>query len=118
MNPDKKFILDEIKGRVDESDFRPRGGLCRDDRSFAFSELRGRLLEQGAECHVAKNSFMKRVLSLIPVFPISAKSSSGQTAFVTGDALMFARSRRWSPILKRNSKTPVDQGWYSRRGLC
>ena len=62
MNPDKKFILDEIKGRVDESDF----VLVVDYTGTtvpSFNELRGRLLEQGAECHVAKNAFMKRVLA-------------------------------------------------------
>jgi large subunit ribosomal protein L10 len=82
MNPDKKFILDEIKGRVDESDF----VLVVDYTGTtvpSFNELRGRLLEQGAECHVAKNSFMKRVLADSGL-PDLSEELSGQTAFVTG----------------------------------
>ncbi len=84
MNPDKKYILDEIKGRVDESDF----VLVVDYTGTtvpSFNELRARLLEQGAECHVAKNSFMKRVLADSGLPDLSGELV-GQTAFVTGTA--------------------------------
>ena len=62
MNPDKKYILDEIKERVDVSPF----VLVVDYTGVTvpeFDELRGRLSDAGAECHVAKNTFMKRVLA-------------------------------------------------------
>jgi len=61
MNPDKQIIVDELLSRVNDSPFL----LVVDYTGMTvpeFDELRGRLGEGGAECHVAKNSHMKRAL--------------------------------------------------------
>ena len=108
MNPDKKFSLDEIKGRVDESAF----VLVVDYTGTTvpeFSELRARLLEQGAECHVAKNSFMKRVLSESGL-PDLGEDLVGQTAFVTGEADVCAVAKVVANFEKEFKKPEIKAG--------
>ena len=61
MNPDKKYIIDELFERVNSSPF----VLVVDYTGMTvpeFNELRGRLGESGAECHVAKNTYMRKAL--------------------------------------------------------
>jgi large subunit ribosomal protein L10 len=108
MNPDKKFILDEIKGRVDESDF----VLVVDYTGTtvpSFNELRARLLEQGAECHVAKNSFMKRVLADAGL-PDLSEDLAGQTAFVTGASDVCAVAKVVANFQKEFEKPVIKSG--------
>lgn len=83
MNPDKKIIIDELLERVNASPFL----LVVDYTGMTvpqFSELRGRLSEGGAECHVAKNSHMKRALEQAGM-PSLDDVLAGQTAFITGE---------------------------------
>jgi len=108
MNPDKKFILDEIKGRVDDSDF----VLVVDYTGTtvpSFNELRARLLEQGAECHVAKNSFMKRVLADSGL-PDLGEELVGQTAFVTGASDVCAVAKVVANFQKEFAKPEIKAG--------
>lgn len=108
MNPDKQFILDEIKGRVDGSDF----VLVVDYTGTtvpSFNELRARLLEQGAECHVAKNTFMKRVLSDVGL-PDLSEELVGQTAFVTGASDVCAVAKIVANFQKEFGKPEIKAG--------
>ena len=108
MNPDKKYILDEIKERVDASPF----VLVVDYSGTTvpeFSELRSRLLENGAECHVAKNTFMKRVLSDAGL-PDLGENLVGQTAFVTGDADVCAVCKVVANFEKEFQKPEIKAG--------
>ena len=108
MNPDKKYILDEIKGRVDDSSF----VLVVDYTGTtvpAFNELRARLLEQGAECHVAKNTFMKRVLADAGL-PDLGDTLVGQTAFITGDSDVCAVAKVVANFQKEFKKPEVRAG--------
>lgn len=108
MNPDKKYILEEIKGRVDDSDF----VLVVDYTGTtvpSFNELRARLLEQGAECHVAKNSFMKRVLADSGL-PDLSEELVGQTAFVTGSADVCAVAKVVANFQKEFAKPEIKAG--------
>jgi len=108
MNPDKKYILEEIKERVDASPF----VLVVDYTGTtvpAFSELRTRLLETGAECHVAKNSFMKRILSEAGL-PDLGDALSGQTAFVTGDTDVCAVAKIVANFQKEFEKPEIRAG--------
>ena len=60
MNPDKQIIIDQLLERVNQSPF----VLVVDYNGMTvpqFGELRNRLTENGAECHVAKTAYMKRV---------------------------------------------------------
>lgn len=84
MNLDKKIIIDELLERVNASPF----VLVFDYTGMSvpqFSELRGTLTEGGSECHVAKNTYMRKALSEAGLPDIGDKLI-GQTAFVTGDA--------------------------------
>ncbi len=108
MNPDKKFILDEIKERVDVSPF----VLVVDYAGTtvpAFNELRSRLGEHGAECHVAKNSFMKRVLADSGL-PDLSEELAGQTAFVTGDADVCAVAKVVANFQKEFERPEIKAG--------
>lgn len=105
MNPDKKYILDEIKGRVDDSAF----VIVLDYTATTvkeFNELRKRLAENSAECHVAKNSFMKRVLSDSGLPDLSTELV-GQTAFVTGDSDVCAVAKVISNFQKEFNRPEV-----------
>jgi len=84
MNPDKKIIIDELVERVNASPY----VLVVDYTGMSvpqFAELRGALAEGGAECHVAKNTFMRKALSEAGLPDIGEKLV-GQTAFITGEA--------------------------------
>ncbi|MGJ8696989.1 MAG: 50S ribosomal protein L10 [Verrucomicrobiaceae bacterium] len=108
MNPDKKYILDEIKERVDASPF----VLVVDYTGTTvpeFDELRTRLAENGAECHVAKNSFMKRVLADSGL-PDLGDSLAGQTAFVTGDSDVCAVAKVMANFEKEFKKPEIRAG--------
>ena len=68
MNPDKQIIIDQLLERVNQSPF----VLVVDYTGMTvpqFEELRNRLGEGGAECHVAKNSYMKRALTALGDVP-------------------------------------------------
>ena len=91
MNPDKQIIIDQLLERVNQSPF----VLVVDYNGMTvpqFGELRTRLAEGGAECHVAKNSYMKRALSAAGL-PDIGEHLVGQTAFVTGDQDVCATAR-------------------------
>ena len=108
MNPDKKYILDEIKERVDGSSF----VLVVDYTGTtvpSFNELRARLLEQNAECHVAKNTFMRRVLTDAGLPDIGAELK-GQTAFITGESDVCAVAKIVSNFQKEFEKPEIKAG--------
>ncbi len=91
MNPDKQIIIDQLLERINQSPFI----LVLDYNGMTvpqFGELRNRLAEGGAECHVAKNTHMKRVLSEAGLPDLSAELV-GQTAFVTGETDVCAAAR-------------------------
>lgn len=91
MNPDKQIIIDQLLERVNASPF----VLVVEYTGMTvpqFSELRNRLSEGGAECHVAKNTHMKRALTDAGLPDISG-SLSGQTAFVTGEEDVCAAAK-------------------------
>ena len=84
MNPDKKIIIDELLERVNASPF----VLVVEYTGMTvpqFTELRNRLAATGAECHVAKNTYMKKALAEAGL-PDTGDSLVGQTAFVTGES--------------------------------
>ena len=91
MNPDKKIIVDQLLERVNQSPF----VLVVNYNGMTvpqFSELRSRLAEGGAECHVAKNTHMKRALSEAGL-PDLGDTLEGQTAFITGSEDVCAAAK-------------------------
>lgn len=108
MNPDKKIIVDQLLERVNSSPFL----LVLEYTGMSvpqFDELRGRLQEGGAECHVAKNSHMKRVLEAAGM-PALDEALAGQTAFVTGQEDVCGAAKAVKNFAKEFSKPSVKGG--------
>ncbi len=74
-----------------------------------FSELRGRLSEGGAECHVAKNSYMKRALEEAGM-PDLNETLAGQTAFITGEADVCGAAKTVKNFAKEFDRPAVKGG--------
>ena len=84
MNPDKRIIIDDLTARVNASPFL----IVVDYTSITvpeFTNLRSALAACGAQCHVAKNNFMRTALTDAGL-PDIGEHLVGQTAFVTGAA--------------------------------
>ncbi len=82
MNPDKKIIIDELLDRVNASPFLfviDYAGMTVPE----FAELREELGKNGAECHVAKNTYVRKAAAEAGL-PDFSTSLTGQTAVVTG----------------------------------
>lgn len=108
MNPDKKYIIDELFERVNTSPF----VLVVDYSGMTvpeFNELRGALNENGAECHVAKNSYMRKALENAELPDISDQLL-GQTAFVTGESDVCAAAKAVKDFAKKSKKLEVKVG--------
>lgn len=108
MNPDKKYIIDELFERVNSSPF----VLVVDYTGMTvpeFNELRGNLSENGAECHVAKNSYMRKALENAELPDISDQLL-GQTAFVTGESDVCAAAKAVKEFGKKANKLDVKVG--------
>lgn len=62
MNPDKRIIIDDLTARVNASPFL----IVVDYTAITvpeFTNLRSALAASGAQCHVAKNNFMRTALT-------------------------------------------------------
>lgn len=108
MNPDKKIIIDQLLERVNESPF----VLVVDYTGMTvpqFDELRSRLSEGGAECHVAKNRYMKRALAEAGL-PEMDDTLAGQTAFVTGESDVCGAAKAVKNFAKEFEKPAVKGG--------
>lgn len=108
MNPDKKYIIDELFERVNESPF----VLVVDYSTMTvpeFDTLRNALAEKGAECHVAKNSYMRKAIETAGLPDIS-EHLLGQTAFVTGESDVCGAAKSIKTFIKENKKPEIKTG--------
>jgi len=108
MNPDKKIILDELLQRVNSSPF----VLVVEYTGMTvpqFSELRNRLAATGAECHVAKNTYMRKALAEAGL-PDTGDKLVGQTAFVTGESDVAAAAKVLKTFEKEFQKPAIKLG--------
>lgn len=108
MNPDKKYIVDELLERVNASPF----VLVVDYTTMTvpeFAEFRNRLKETGAECHVTKNSYMKKTLELAEL-PDLGENLKGQSAFITGEEDISAAAKVVKNYAKEFKKPEVKVG--------
>lgn len=108
MNPDKKYIIDELFERVDNSPF----VLVVDYTGMTvpeFNELRNRLTENGSECHVAKNTYMRKALENAKLPDIS-EQLLGQTAFVTGESDVCGAAKTLKNFVKEFQKPEIKTG--------
>ena len=106
MRPEKQFIVDEIRGRINASPFvlvTDYTGL----KVSQFTELRTRLRGCQSEMRVVKNTFLARVLKESGVD--LGETLAGQTAVVTGEKDVCAAAK----IVKNfvaEFKLPVIKG--------
>ena len=108
MNPDKKYIIDELFERVNTSPF----VLVVDYTGMTvpeFDTLRTTLLENAAECHVAKNTYMRKALENAGLPDISSELL-GQTAFITGESDVCAASKAVKEFAKKAKKLTFKVG--------
>lgn len=108
MNPDKKIIIDALQEQVNNSPY----VIVIDYTGMTvpqFSELRNRLSAAGAECHVAKNSYLRKAMADAGLPDIS-ESLVGQTAFVSGQSEVFAAAKAISNFEKEFKKPSMKIG--------
>jgi large subunit ribosomal protein L10 len=108
MNPDKKVIIDELLARVNSSPY----VLVIDYTGMTvpqFSELRNRLGAASAQCHVVKNTFMKKALAEAGL-PDIGEGLVGQTAFITGNSEVFAAAKAIKNFEKEFKKPEMKLG--------
>lgn len=108
MNPDKKIIIDALQAQVNNSPY----VIVIDYTGMTvpqFSELRNRLSAAGAECHVAKNSYLRKAMADAGM-PDIGDSLVGQTAFVSGQSEIFAAAKAISNFEKEFKKPSMKIG--------
>lgn len=108
MNPDKKIIIDSLLERINSSPF----VLVVEYTGMTvpqFSELRTRLANTGAECHVAKNTYMKKAFAEAGL-PDTGDTLVGQTAFVTGESDVAAAAKVLKNFESEFKKPAIKMG--------
>jgi large subunit ribosomal protein L10 len=108
MNPDKKIIIDALQEQVNNSPY----VIVIDYTGMTvpqFSELRNRLAAAGAECHVAKNTYLRKAMAEAGLPDIS-ESLVGQTAFISGQSEIFAAAKAISNFEKEFKKPAMKVG--------
>lgn len=103
MNPDKRIIIDDLTARVNASPFL----IVVDYTSITvpeFTNLRSALAACGAQCHVAKNNFMRTGSDGMPAFPDIGEHLVGQTAFVTGTSDVAGAAKAINTFAKASKK--------------
>ena len=109
MKAEKQIIIDEILERINASPF----VLVADYTGMTvpeFAELRNQLSEQGAEFHVAKNSFVKRAAAEAKLPEGIGDALTGQTAFVVGEEDVCAAAKILKAFKKKTNKADVRSG--------
>ncbi len=102
MNPDKRIIIDDLIARVNGSPF-----LIVIDYTKVtvpdFTNLRAKLSESGAQCHVEKNNFMRKALTEAGLPDIS-EHLNGQTAYISGSSDVIAAAKVLNNFFKTAKK--------------
>jgi large subunit ribosomal protein L10 len=108
MNPDKKIIIDGLLDRVNASPYL----IVIDYTGLTvkqFTELRNRLDAGGAQCTVAKNSYMRKALAEAGMPDIGA-DLTGQMAYVMGSSEVFAAAKVIKNFEKEFKKPEMKVG--------
>ena len=108
MNPDKKIIINGLLDRVNASPYLiviDYTGLTVQQ----FTELRNRLDVGGANCTVAKNSYMRKALAEAGMPDIGA-DLTGQMAYVMGNSEVFAAAKVIKNFEKEFKKPEMKVG--------
>jgi large subunit ribosomal protein L10 len=91
MRPEKSTIIEDLSQQLNQSPFL----IIVDYTGMKvehFAELRKRLAESGAECHVVKNSMLRRAMAQLE-WPELGNALQGQNAMVTGPSDVCAAAK-------------------------
>jgi large subunit ribosomal protein L10 len=91
MRPEKSTIIEDLSQQLNQSPFL----IIVDYTGMKvehFAELRKRLSESGAECHVVKNSMLRRAMAQLE-WPELGNALQGQNAMVTGPSDVCAAAK-------------------------
>ncbi|MEM8954023.1 MAG: 50S ribosomal protein L10 [Verrucomicrobiota bacterium] len=105
----KQIIIDDLLERINESPYM----LVTDYTGLTvphFAELRSRLRQAGSECHVVKNSYVKRAAKAVELPEELNGSLSGQTAIVTGEEDITAAAKVLKQFAKEFERLEVKAG--------
>jgi large subunit ribosomal protein L10 len=108
MNPLKEVIVSDILARVNASPFL----LIVDYTGMTvpqFADLRAKLSASGAECHVVKNTFVRKAITDAGLPDISG-NLAGQTAMVTGQSDICAAAKALKDFRKTTEKGAAKVG--------
>ena len=108
MNPDKKIIINGLLDRVNASPYLiviDYTGLTVQQ----FTELRNRLGASGANCTVAKNTYMRKALAEAGM-PDIGSDLTGQMAYIMGDAEVFSAAKVIKNFEKEFKKPEMKVG--------
>jgi len=108
MNSDKKIIIDGLLEKINASPFL----IVIDYTAITvpeFTQLRVALDAAGANCMVAKNTFMVKALAEAGLPDIS-EALVGQTAFVLGNEDVCAAAKAINEFAKKNKKAAYKVG--------
>jgi large subunit ribosomal protein L10 len=107
MHPDKATIVDDLQAKLNASPFlfvADYTGLKVDQ----FAELRNRLWNVGARCHVVKNTFLRRAAKSAGLPELA--ELSGQTAIVVGEKDVAAAAKVLKSFTAEFKKPEVKTG--------
>ena len=111
MHPDKATIVEDLQSKLNASPFlfvADYTGLKVDQ----FAELRTRLWNAGARCHVVKNTFLRRAAKGAGLPELN--DLKGQTAIVVGDKDVAAAAKVLKTFAAEFKKPEIKAGIVDR----
>lgn len=108
MRPEKVTIIEDLQAKLNASPFvlvTDYTGLQVDQ----FSILRNRLAENGAECKVVKNTFLRRAMNEAGLPDIST-DLKGQTAIIIGEKDVAAAAKVLKTFVGEFKKPEIKLG--------
>jgi large subunit ribosomal protein L10 len=113
MRAEKKYLIDEVTGHLNKSDYVILTNFTKLTVSDA-AELRKRLAPEKAEFHVVKNSSF-RVAAKAMGLPDMEKSLSGQTAVVVGGKNPAGVAKVLKKYIEEKQKLEVKVGVLDKK---
>ena len=111
MNPAKEIIVEDLQAKLNASPFlfvADYTGL----KVKHFAELRNRLWNAGARCHVVKNTFLRRAAKSAGLPELA--ELKGQTAIIVGDKDVAAAAKVLKNFTAEFKKPEVKTGVVDR----
>ena len=100
MRSEKLQMLEVVKGLLQD---KPALLIGFDALTVAqFSAFRAKLAEIGAECHIVKNTLVKKAAKALGYDELASQELSGQTALVSGEGDAVAMAKAIKDLIKES----------------